>query len=175
MKLVSSSGKDGEMTLNASKPNSSSPLVNATKTTRLSFSGNDEVREIPRIGQTRVPPRPTSTLRPSEFAKSHPRQRRRPPPVVAPPIPAVPFVRTSSSGELRRSGMRRLSATVTERSMRGAAGERRRREEEAVPLRAAAPRARIGVVAQKTAHFITVIKIRNFLPVRICRLYLPSS
>ena len=80
MKLVSSSGKDGEMTLNASKPNSSSPLVNATKTTRLSFSGNDEVREIPRIGQTRVPPRPTSTLRPSEFAKSHPRQRRRPPP-----------------------------------------------------------------------------------------------
>ena len=76
MKLVSSSGKDGEMTLSASKPNSSSPLVNATKTTRLSFSGNDEVREIPRIGKTRVPPRPTSALRPSEFAKSHPRQRR---------------------------------------------------------------------------------------------------
>ncbi len=88
MKLVSSPSKDGEMT---SKPNSSSPLVNATKTTRLSFSGNDEVREIPRIGLTRVPPRPTSTLRPSEFAKSHPRQRRRPPPVVAPPIPAFPI------------------------------------------------------------------------------------
>ncbi len=80
MKLVSSFGKDGEMMLNASKPNTSSPLVNATSTTMVLFSRNNEVREIPRIGQTRAPPRPTSTLRPSEFAKIHPRQSCRPPP-----------------------------------------------------------------------------------------------
>ena len=126
MKLVSSPSKDGEMT---SKPNSSSPLVNATKTTRLSFSGNDEVREIPRIGLTRVPPRPTSTLRPSEFAKSHPRQRRRPPPVVAPPIPAVPIEESVFRGILKERNAAIVDdgdGVVDARCGRGAAAARRR-------------------------------------------------
>jgi hypothetical protein len=35
----------------------------ATRTTRVSFSGDDAIREIPRIGTSRVPPRPTAASR----------------------------------------------------------------------------------------------------------------
>ena len=57
-------GGGGTTTSDASKPD----LPPATATTKVSFSGENEVREIPRIGRTRVPPRPNSAPRHSEFA-----------------------------------------------------------------------------------------------------------
>lgn len=60
----SSSSTTSAATSDASKPD----LPPATTTTRVSFSGENEVREIPRIGRSRVPPRPTSAPRHSEFA-----------------------------------------------------------------------------------------------------------
>ena len=58
-------GGGGTTTSDASKPDLPPP---ATTTTKVSFSGENEVREIPRIGRTRVPPRPNSAPRHSEFA-----------------------------------------------------------------------------------------------------------
>ena len=75
-----SSNEGGGTTSDASKPD----LPPATTTTKVSFSGVNEVREIPRIGRTRVPPRPTSAPGHSEFATALL------PGVVADP-PAVPF------------------------------------------------------------------------------------
>ncbi|KAL3799663.1 hypothetical protein ACHAW5_004312 [Stephanodiscus triporus] len=91
----SSSSKDGKTTSDESR---------TTTTKAVSFSGDDTVREIPRIGTSRVPPRPASSTSSSRRAKFDPATGNRPTttfssgddgddnvgPVAAPSL-AVPF------------------------------------------------------------------------------------
>ncbi|KAL7535919.1 hypothetical protein ACHAWF_008781 [Thalassiosira exigua] len=97
---------------------SSYSAVSTENVSKVSFSGNNEVKEIPRIGQSKVPPRPTSSQRRVPLNPSNLEV-----PDVDPfsPITTIPFEENIFKGVVKERGASTLDSAREGKELRESA------------------------------------------------------